>query len=639
MPVSPKFTWEQTDTTLTVEVALLGCSRAKTHVTATEALIKINAPPYLFHIDLAQTVDDTRSRATLRQKGVTFLLYKKDAGYWPKLEVMGDKAAIVQRRNDSISKAHARVEAARLAELQLLEKAAKDATDRQIELDRRKRQLIEDNKAAELASERARLLNWQAKLGHGPGADGDSESEEDEAAAEAIMPDHPDYHGRGWLPPAPLEGLSGSQHAAIDSMSRAEPVAAPSQGITPAHIWEEADETDELQQSDLDADKENKGAHDAATVTFTPLPPPRHTLEPVLIEFTELETEHLPARETREVELRTYKKQYQDDKALADSLSIAERQPVFLKDKGDKLYQAGSYQGAINAYTRALDIDDCMTACYTNRAACYLKLGNFRECVADCTTALRQSEEAVVEDDSEDAQAQRRRSRMRLLVRRAMAHVELGELQQAAAGYEQAIKAEPANLQLQADLAEVHTCMRPAAAAALRQCGDARFRAQDLAGAVEAYTALLQLPDALPADQQAAVANRSAAYLTMGRYEEAVEDCHRAFQLLTGGCRTASAASACGGDSSGMCEYQLHDFVHKLAAKQVTCDDQQQASLLRLLARHGAALGHLKRYQAASRDLKAAAALHRLRGEDSKAAGLEADSAKLQSMHQPVARA
>ena len=39
--------------------------------------------------------------------------------------------------------------------------------------------------------------------------------------------------------------------------------------------------------------------------------PPRRALQPVQVEFTELESPSLPARETREIELREYKRQLQ----------------------------------------------------------------------------------------------------------------------------------------------------------------------------------------------------------------------------------------------------------------------------------------------------------------------------------------
>lgn len=57
---------------------------------------------------------------------------------------------------------------------------------------------------------------------------------------------------------------------------------------------------------------------------------------------------------------------------------MSERQPMFLKDKGDAMHKSGNYRAAINAYTKALEIDATLSVCYANRAASYLKLHDFR---------------------------------------------------------------------------------------------------------------------------------------------------------------------------------------------------------------------------------------------------------------------
>ena len=76
----------------------------------------------------------------------------------------------------------------------------------------------------------------------------------------------------------------------------------------------------------------------------------------VQVEFTKLEFSHLPAREKREEEIRLYKeKQAAAADAATDSLDVSDRQPVFLKDKGDALHAQRNYAAALNAYTRAID--------------------------------------------------------------------------------------------------------------------------------------------------------------------------------------------------------------------------------------------------------------------------------------------
>lgn len=72
--------------------------------------------------------------------------------------------------------------------------------------------------------------------------------------------------------------------------------------------------------------------------------------------------------EQREEELRQFKRAQKDAALLADSMDVGDRQPAFLKDKGDGLYAQKNYRGAIAAYSRALALDDSAPALWSNRA-------------------------------------------------------------------------------------------------------------------------------------------------------------------------------------------------------------------------------------------------------------------------------
>lgn len=75
----------------------------------------------------------------------------------------------------------------------------------------------------------------------------------------------------------------------------------------------------------------------------------------VKVEFTKLEFPHLPAREKREQELKLYKKTQEDAMRTTNSIDISDRQPIFLKDKGDSLYAQGNFHAAVNAYSIAIE--------------------------------------------------------------------------------------------------------------------------------------------------------------------------------------------------------------------------------------------------------------------------------------------
>ena len=57
---------------------------------------------------------------------------------------------------------------------------------------------------------------------------------------------------------------------------------------------------------------------------------------------------------------------------------------------------------------------------------------------------------------------------------------------------------------------------------------------QDLQGAAEAYTVVLDFSEATSADKLAAVSNRAACYLAQAQYSSTVADCDFALGLLIG---------------------------------------------------------------------------------------------------------
>ncbi|XP_076344799.1 unc-45 myosin chaperone isoform X2 [Tachypleus tridentatus] len=89
-----------------------------------------------------------------------------------------------------------------------------------------------------------------------------------------------------------------------------------------------------------------------------------------------------------------------------------------LKEEGNKLFKAGDHQGAIKTYTKALNLcpEKCQEriVCLKNRAAAFLKLGQYENAVKDTN--------AVLEEEPSDVKA---------LFRRSQAYEELGKFNEA----------------------------------------------------------------------------------------------------------------------------------------------------------------------------------------------------------------
>ena len=66
-------------------------------------------------------------------------------------------------------------------------------------------------------------------------------------------------------------------------------------------------------------------------------------------------------------------------------LTEEEKNPEFMKDKGNQFFKAENYEAAVNAYSHAIRLNYKLPALYSNRGACHLKLRNFFKCVEDCS--------------------------------------------------------------------------------------------------------------------------------------------------------------------------------------------------------------------------------------------------------------
>lgn len=227
------------------------------------------------------------------------------------------------------------------------------------------------------------------------------------------------------------------------------------------------------------------------------------------------------------------------DSESAGGGDISESDPIWLKGRGDDLYRGGDFLGAVNAYTAALDADPKAAACFSNRAACYLRLstttttsgsGNGHShasaCVADCGAALRILQ-ALPETGPSQAKA---------LARRSLAYRELGHYSSSLQDCRAALLFSPGDAALLGEIARGEPLAR---AEVCKKEAATRFASGDVHGACEMYTAALEAAPSLPS----ALSNRAACYLALGKPRECVRDCTTVLDMLS--------VSAGGDDSQG----------------------------------------------------------------------------------------
>lgn len=133
------------------------------------------------------------------------------------------------------------------------------------------------------------------------------------------------------------------------------------------------------------------------------LPQPRQASKKD-IAFTEKTHAHLPARESQLREA-PYPKSKKIDKSKDDVyIEVEDKDPVWLKDKGDHFFRRADYTSAVNAYSKALRADPEFLSGRLNRATCFIKLRAFEQAVEDCndiTNQIGKLKEEVFEEDKD----------------------------------------------------------------------------------------------------------------------------------------------------------------------------------------------------------------------------------------------
>ena len=564
MPISAIYTWEQTRENVVLHVALKGTAQRHVDIYTSDCFVKINFAPYLLAVDLFSKVNDDKTVARFDQRDgmLHITLPKTVPGEWESLtfkapDTITDKKVaklfLMERRNESIERRRKYDEEEKEKVRERKRENERMTLRKQMAVEEGERQNIEELKEEEKTKAEKEVYDRFQEMEREKRETADKKERERKEAirkkeAALVKASEPltarvDAAGAGTAPPEP-----SSPSVAARTYSESEAFNAEESDIfgdddlddgKDKKVAGAVDSQDDLEEEDVVDDEikyvpEPRNQHDDGVLTYSITHTERFFPTP-LRESKQMDEENWLAKNASHVGRRLGEK-----RKPGDSRDISERDPFWLKGKGDDFFRAKDYKSAISAYSSAYEIDEGMTAALSNRAACHLLLSSFDFCIKDCNTILERvplvtaAERNLMTAVQMKDDAKNMKLRMKILVRRGSAYCKLGKYPEAIQDYEDSIRlagSHPAlskSLELDPLWDDLTMMRKLQSCSQLKTEADEHFRQGDVETAYDKYSkALAEEPGFV-----SILSNRASVLLAMGKWSDAIDDCSMALSLL-----------------------------------------------------------------------------------------------------------
>ncbi|XP_003267002.1 dynein assembly factor 4, axonemal isoform X4 [Nomascus leucogenys] len=345
------YSWQQTKTAVFLSLPLKGVCVRDTDVFCTENYLKVNFPPFLFEAFLYAPIDDESSKAKIGNDAIVFTLYKKEAAMWETLSVTGVDKEMMQRiREKSILQAQERAKEATEAKAAAKREDQKYALSVMMKIEEEERKKIEDMKENERIKATKELEAWKE---YQRKAEEQKKIQREEKLCQKEKQIKEER-----------KKLKYQSHTRNSASRNLAPKGRNSENIF----------TEKLKEDSIPAPR----SVGSIKINFTPRVFPTALRESQVAEEEEWLHKQAEARRAMNTDIAE----------LCD-LKEEEKNPEWLKDKGNKLFATENYLAAINAYNLAIRLNNKMPLLYLNRAACHLKLKNLHKAIEDSSKAYR----------------------------------------------------------------------------------------------------------------------------------------------------------------------------------------------------------------------------------------------------------
>ncbi|XP_062483891.1 dynein axonemal assembly factor 4 isoform X2 [Pezoporus occidentalis] len=373
--------------------------------------VRVSVPPFLFEAILYAPIDETNSTAKIGNGIIFFTLYKKEEAMWDSLTIENDnKEKLQYLRENAVLKAHEKAKEETEAKKVAKQEHKKYALEATMKLEEAERKRIEDLKEKERQKVTKELELWKKQ-------------QEDAEKQKRVQKGGKLHQEADQLKERKKEKMDKTR---ILNEGTSETRLKPTKGHGSYSMFSE-----NLKEEQLPAPRS------AATIkiNFTSRFFPTALRESRVAEEEEWLRKQAEARRTISADL-----------SELEDLEEEEKNPDWLKDKGNKMFATGNYLAAVNAYNLAVRLNNKLPLLYLNRAACHLKLRNLHKAIEDSSKALELLTPPV--SDNENA-------RVKAYVRRGTAFCQLELYTEGLQDYEAALKIDPKNITIEKDAEKI----------------------------------------------------------------------------------------------------------------------------------------------------------------------------------------
>lgn len=329
MPIVIKdYCWKQTIKHIIINIPLKNVNIHDVDLLTYKLYIKASYPPYFFELFLAKPIDSSRSTCFIKNDEIIFELLKSEAEQWDSLEATvnkEDKIVLKKKFLEDIQKeSQERVQSNVDKKAELKREAVRE----QIRIDTGRKNIIDEIKKEDTRNALIDLKLWK----------------NDDSSVESCK----------YVTTKPgIEEASEIEKEII--------------AVAPASV-----------------------ASKILSIPDKIIPLPRRS-QSVNVFFTD-RIFPTPSRESKAAEEEEWlAKQAAARRSVGfddADLRPEERNPQWLKDKGDEFFRAQNYLGAISAYTTGIKLNKNFVVLYVNRSAAQFAIGNLHKTVDDSSTAL-----------------------------------------------------------------------------------------------------------------------------------------------------------------------------------------------------------------------------------------------------------